>query len=377
MRKKPAPEENKTPFLMHFSELEDPRRTNKGNFQHLLSDILLLTISAMLCGVDDWPSVITFGKNQLEWLKKFGNFKNGLPSQDTFERVFAALNPQYFNQCFMNWMESIRNNIPGEVIAIDGKAMRGAKDSKAGKNMPHIVSAWASENGICLGQIKVSEKSNEITAIPDLVDAIVNKGCTITIDAMGCQKGIAKKIRENEADYILAVKGNQANLEQAIQDTVRFEEPDSIDVMEDCGHGRIETRICKAYSNLSHVENPDCWADLSTLFVIESHVYEKTTGKENTEQRTYITSLPAIADSLNNKTRSHWSVENNLHWVLDVTFYEDASRKRKDNEAENFNMLLKSTIALLANDKTPKFSKKRKRLQAALDHEYREKLLGF
>lgn len=377
MQEKTGPETNKTPFLMYFSKLEDPRRTNKGNFQHSLSDILLLTISAMLCGVEDWPSVITFGKNQLDWLRKFGSFNNGIPSQDTLERVFAALKPKYFNQCFINWMESIRNNISGEVIAIDGKAMRGAKDTKASKNMPHIVSAWASENGICLGQIKVSEKSNEITAIPKLVDAIAIKGCTITIDAMGCQKKIAQKIRKNEADYILAVKGNQANLEQAIQDTVRLEEPDTIDIMEDCGHGRIETRTCKAYSNLSHVENPDEWIDLSTLFVVESCVYEKTTGKMKTEQRTYITNLPAIADKLNNKARSHWSVENNLHWVLDVTFSEDASRKRKGNEAENFNMLLKSTITLLANDKTPKFSKKRKRLQAALDHKYREKLLEF
>ncbi|MBI9069436.1 MAG: ISAs1 family transposase [Salinivirgaceae bacterium] len=211
------------------------------------------------------------------------------------------------------FLESIRNNIPGEVNAIDGKAMRGVKDTKASKDMPHIVSAWASENGICLGQVKVSEKSNEITAIPDLVDAIVNKGCTITIDAIGFQKNIAKKIRENEADYILAVKGNQANLEQAIQDTVRFEGPDSINVLEDCGHGRIETRTCKAFSNLSHVVNPDDWADLSTLFVIESHVYKKTTGKESTERRAYMTNLPAIAGSLNSKTRSHWSVENNLH----------------------------------------------------------------
>ena len=377
MQKIAGPEETKTPFLMYFSELEDPRRTSKGNFQHLLSDILLLTISAMLCGINDWPSVIIFGESQLEWLRKYGDFKNGLPSQDTLERVFAALNPKYFNQCFMKWMESIRNNIPDEVIAIDGKTMRGAKDTKASKNMPHIVSAWASENGICLGQIKVSEKSNEITAIPDLVDAIVNKGCTITIDAMGCQKNIAKKIRENEADYILAVKGNQANLERAIHDTVRFEKPDSIDVMDDCGHGRIETRTCKAYSNLSHVENPYDWTDLSTLFVIESHVYEKTTGKEYTDQRTYITNLPAIASSLNIKTRRHWSVENNLHWVLDVTFNEDASRKRKNNEAENFNMLLKSTIALLANDKTKKLSKNGKRLKAALDPKYRENLLGF
>ncbi len=331
----------------------------------------------MLCGADDWASVITFGENQLEWLRKFGEFKKGLPSQDTLERVFAALNPNYFNQCFMNWMESVRKDITGEVIAIDGKSMRGAKATKTSKNMPHIVSAWASENGICLGQVKVSEKSNEITAIPELVNAIVTKGCTITIDAMGCQKEIAKTIVENEAGYILAVKGNQGNLEQAIQDTVRLENPDSIDIMEDCGHGRIETRTCKAYSNLTHVENPNEWTGLTSLFVVESHVYEKATGKERTEQRTYITSLPAIADILNNKTRSHWSVENNLHWVLDVTFGEDASRKRKNNEAENFNMLLKATITLLANDKTPKFSKKRKRLQAALDYKYRESLLGF
>lgn len=377
MQKTSGPAAQSTPFLMYFSGLEDPRRRHKGNFQHLLSDILFLTISAMLCGVDDWPSVITFGKNQSEWLKKFGNFKNGIPSQDTLERVFAAINPTYFNQCFINWMESIRNNVDGEVIAIDGKSMRGAKATKTSKNMPHIVSAWASENGICLGQVKVSEKSNEITAIPELVDAIVTKGCTITIDAMGCQKAIAKKIIENDADYILAVKGNQASLEQAIRDTVRFEKPDSIDIMEDFSHGRIVTRTCKAYSNLSHVSEPCQWVGLSTVFVVESHSYEKTSGKENREQRTYISSLPAMASMLNGKIREHWSVENNLHWVLDVSFNEDASRKRKGNEAENFNMLLKSTIALLAKDNTPKFSKKRKRLQAALDPKYRENLLGF
>ncbi len=362
---------------MYFSELEDPRRTSKGNFKHPLSDILLLTVSAMLCGVDDWPSVITFGKNQLDWLKKFGRFENGLPSQDTLERVFSALDPTCFNRCFMDWMESIRTNIGGEVIAVDGKSMRGAKATKGSKNMPHIVSAWASENGICLGQVKVSEKSNEITAIPELVEAIATKGCTITIDAMGCQKNIAKTIIENKADYILAVKGNQANLETAIQDTVRFEKPDSVDVMEDYGHGRIETRTCKAYSNLSHVENPGEWLGLSTLFVVQSHTYEKASGKETTQQRAYIASLPSIADILNQNTREHWSVENNLHWVLDVTFNEDASRKRKNNEAENFNMLLKDTFALVENYKTPKFPKQLKRLQAALDHKYRENLLGF
>lgn len=376
MQEKSAQDAKKTPFTVHFSELHDPRRTNKGNFHHLLSDILLLTVSSMLCGINDWPSVITFGECQLDWLRKYGEFTKGIPSQDTLERVFAMLNPKSFNECFMNWIESVRKNIPNEVIAIDGKTMRGAKDTKASKNMPHIVSAWASTNGICLGQLKVSEKSNEITAIPILVEAVVSKGCTITIDAMGCQKEIAKKIIENEADYILAVKGNQSNLEKAIQDTIRFEKPDSIDVMEDSGHGRIETRTCKAYSNLSHVEKTNEWIGLSTLFIVESYVYEKTTRKETTEQRCYISSLPAIANDLNNKTRSHWAIENNLHWVLDVTFGEDASRKRKGNEAENFNIILKMVMNLLLVDKN-KISKNRKRFKAALDQEYREMLLGF
>jgi len=377
MQDNTAPEANKTPFLMHFSGLQDPRRTNKGNFHHLLSDIFLLTISAMLCGVNDWSSVVLFGKHQLDWLKKFGSFSSGIPSQDTLERVFAALDSKSFNTCFSNWMESIRNPIPSEVIAIDGKTMRGAKDTKACKNMPHIVSAWAVENGICLGQLKVSQKSNEITAIPTLVEAVLVKGCTITIDAMGCQKEIARTIIENQADYILAVKGNQGNLEQAIQDTIRFEKPDTTHIIEDCGHGRIETRKCKAYSKLSHIENAVQWVGLATIFVIESHVYEKTTGKERKETRYYISSLPANAETLNLKTRSHWAVENNLHWTLDVTFGEDSSRKRKHNEAENFNIILKSVLCFIMNDKQTKLSKKNKRLKALLDIEYREKLMGF
>lgn len=372
-----GPGSKKTPFLMHFSELEDPRRTDRGNFSHLLSDILLLTVSAMLCGVSDWPSVVYFGELQLDWLKKFGSFSKGIPSQDTLERVFAALNPKSFNTCFTNWMESVRKMVPGEVIAIDGKSMRGATNIKGSKNMPHIVSAWATENGICLGQVKVLEKSNEITAIPELVEAVLTKGCTITIDAMGCQKEIAKTIIENKADYILAVKGNQGNLKQAIEDTVRFEQPDTVDITEDCGHGRIETRTCSAYNNLSHVENPNEWVGLSTIFVIESHVYEKSTGKERTEKRSYISSLPALANQLNRDVRGHWGVENNLHWTLDVTFGEDASRKRKKNEAENFNIILKSVMYLLATDKTKKISKKNKRFKAALDVKYREMLLGF
>jgi predicted transposase YbfD/YdcC len=364
-------------FVQYFSELKDPRRTNKGNLKHLLSDILFLTVSAMLCGASDWEMVRTFGISQQAWLMQFGPFSKGIPSTDTLERVFAAIDPKAFNACFMKWIEALRDDQQGETIAIDGKTMRGAKADKTCKNMPHIVSAFATANGLCLGQVKVDGKSNEITAIPELLALLAIKGCTVTIDAMGCQTDIAEKIVACEADYILAVKGNQGNLERAISDTVKLGTPSSIDVTEDFGHGRIEKRTCRAYSNLVLLENSEKWTKLKSVFVIDSHVYEKSSGKFRQEQRLYISSLPAEARILNRRTRDHWSIENNLHWSLDVQFGEDKSRKYKENVAENFNILLKATMTLLANDPTPKLSKNNKRLKAALNAEYREKLLNF
>lgn len=370
-------QETKEPSFMHyFSKLKEPRRVGKGNFKYPLSDIFLLTISSMLCGANDWSAVVEFGEDQLPWLKKFGSFSNGIPSQDTLERVFSLIDPVSFNDCFSSWMEAIRERIKGEVVAIDGKALRGAKD-KTSTYMPYIVSAWASENSICLGQQKVDEKSNEIKAIPDLIDSIFVAGCIVTIDAIGCQKSIAKKIIDAEADYILPAKGNQITLEQAIKDTVLLEKPATIDVVEDVNHGRVEVRTCKAYSNLSHIEKRQDWEKLCSVFVIESKVYDKSTRKETTEQRHYITSLPADAKMLNEKTRKHWSIENNLHWVLDVTFGEDGSRKRKQNQSQNFNIMLKSAMTLIKSDKTHKTSKKNKRLKAAISQKYREKLLRF
>ena len=377
MTTKTGPGAKPTQFTVYFSELQDPRRTEKGNFHHLLSDILLLTISGMLCGASEWSMIKTFGDNQLEWLKKFGTFSKGIPSVDTLERVFIALDAKCFNKCFVKWIGAIRQDIRGETIAIDGKTMRGAKSKTNSKNMPHIVSAFAKENGLCLGQVKTSEKSNEITAIPDLLELLALKGCTVTIDAMGCQKDIAAKIIDQGANYILAVKGNQGNLERAISDTLKLEKPSSVHKWEDVGHGRIETRTCKTFSNLSHVESMESWEGLKTIFVIETEVYKKSSGKTTTETRSYISSHLAEARLLNEKTRNHWAVENNLHWVLDVTFGEDASRKRKGQAPENFNIMLKIALTLLVNDQTPKLSKKRKRLKAALDQEYREKLLGF
>ncbi len=259
-------------FQEFFSDLEDPRRTEKGNLRHLLSDILLLTISAILCGVNGWKLVRVFGESELSWLKQYGDFSSGIPSEDTLECVFSILDPKSFNSCFINWMASFRDEIKGEVVAIDGKSMRGAKSKKQDKSISHIVSAFASSNCLVLGQIKVEEKSNEITAIPVLLDQLYLSGCTVTIDAMGCQTSIAEKIIDSRADYILAVKANQSNLQQAIKDTILLENPQSTHIWDDFGHGRIQKRTCRAFQELSHIENPEKWKGLSTLFVIDTEI---------------------------------------------------------------------------------------------------------
>ena len=377
MHKTWGPEVNQSFLENHFSILKDPRRTSKGNIQHLLSDIILLTVSAMLCGADNWELVHEFGNSQLRWLKKHGDFSNGVPSSDTIGRVFAALDPKSFNSCFINWIESLRKKSKKEVIAVDGKSIRGANPKKNGNKMPHIVSAFASKNGLTLGQIKVDEKSNEITAIPKLLDILALEDCIVTIDAMGCQTDIAKKIIAEKADYILAVKGNQSNLEQAIKDTILLEKPKNINTEEDFGHGRIEKRTCFVYSELSHVENSEKWENLKSIIKIVSEVYYKTNGQSSKETRYYISSIEADAKLLNKSIRSHWSVENNLHWTLDVEFGEDKSRKRSGYAAENNNIILKMVMTMLANDNTKKTSKRSKRLKAALDYKYRNKLLKF
>ncbi|MDC0584449.1 ISAs1 family transposase [Bacteroidales bacterium] len=363
-------------FIKYFSALEDPRCTTRGNYQHLLSDIMFLSISAILCGADNWELIHAFGNNQIEWLKKYGNFSNGIPSSDTLSRVFTALEPKSFNECFLSWIESLRKKTEGEVVAIDGKSIRGA-NPKSKNNMPHIVSAFAVENGLTLGQLKVNEKSNEITAIPELLELIAIEGCTITIDAMGCQTKIAETIIENKADYILAVKGNQGNLEQSIIDTIRFEKPISVNANDDYGHSRLETRTCQVYNTLDHIKNPEKWKDLRSIIKVESKVHNTTSGKTTTEERYYISNLALDSKVFNDKIRKHWAIENNLHWTLDVEFGEDKSRKRTGYQAENFNVILKMAMAILTKDKSKKMSKRTKRMQAAWDSKYRDKLLTF
>ena len=357
--------------------MKDPRRTTKGNHQHALTDIILLVISAVICGAGDWDEIELFGTLQRKWLKKHGSFKNGIPSHDTINRVMSAIDPKMFSKCFSDWVQGLSSLSRGEVVAIDGKRIKGSYDTNSGKSAIHMVSAFATTNGVCLGQTSTYEKSNEITAIPELLNNLILRGSTITIDAMGCQTAIAEKIIEKKADYILAVKGNQGSLEQGIKDIVRFEKPVDSHIETDIGHGRIENRTCRVFKVTDHIENKDKWVKLNHIIEIQAERIIKASGEKSTETRYYITSKKATAQVFNSNIRSHWAIENKLHWALDVTFGEDASRKRQKYAAENFNTVAKIALTLLANEKTVKASKKSKRLGAAIDTKFREKILNL
>jgi predicted transposase YbfD/YdcC len=329
----------------------------------------------VLSGADDWDDIEEFGLDQLNWLRKFGQFTHGIPSHNTINRVFSAIESKEFGRCFTQWVESINTLCDKEVVAIDGKRICNSYDYE--KSAIHMVSAFASESGLCLGQLATDAKSNEITAIPQLLDILNIENCIVSIDAMGCQKNIATKVINRGANYLLAVKGNQSEMESNIEDTIRFTKADDTNLDTDSGHGRIETRHCSVYKNLTFIENSDQWENLKTIVRIDSQRVIKATG--NTEHQThyYISSLDDTAKNFNNWVRAHWGIENKLHWVLDVTFKEDYSRKRQGFAAENFNIILKIAMALLANNTSIKASKKRKRLKAALNHSYREELLNF
>lgn len=367
-------------FSRIFVEVTDPRRTSKGNYRHKLSDILLLVISAVLCGANDWDEIELFGKEQEQWLRGYGDFSNGIPSHDTINRVFSRINSAELSRCFTSWAKGLRikkkKRKVREVVAIDGKRVRNSYVGTQKSSALHVVSALAAQSNICIGQVSTHEKSNEITAIPQLLSLIDVKGDIVSIDAMGCQTEIAKKIRKSKAHYILAVKGNQASLEEAVKDTILLCTPDSEDIDIDCGHGRIETRRCRTYTDFTYLDNVSRWKDLSCIVEIEAQRTKKNTGKTDIEKRYYISSLKAKAKDFNGWIRSHWAIENKLHWVLDVTFKEDLSRKRMDNAAENFNIVLKFVLTMLTKDKSFNGSYKKKRAKAALNTQFRQKILA-
>lgn len=364
-------------ILDHYNNLTDPRKDNK---QHLLVDIIAITICASICSAESWEDIATFGTAKQDWFRKFLELPHGIPSKDTFRRVFAALDPEEFNQCFFEWVALVNPNIKNEFINIDGKTLRRSHDSRLGKSAIHMVSAWANKAGLTLGQVKTDEKSNEITAIPELLEMLVIKGCIITIDAMGTQKAIAKKIIEKEADYTLALKGNQGSLHEDVKyyfsntsDEELSQPPFSYHKTIQKDHGRIEQREYWVTDDIDWLPMKSEWDNLQTICMMKS----KRTIKDKTTSETwyFISSLPADAKTAGEVIRSHWGIENSLHWTLDMAFREDESRKRTEHSAENFAILRHITLNLLKQEKTCKRSIAGKRLLAGWDVSYLEKVL--
>ena len=370
----------KTTISDHFSNIDDPRveRTK----QHKLIDIITIAICAVVCGADTWVDIETYGRAKEEWLKKFLELPNGIPSHDTFSRVFARLNPEQFQQCFLNWIKSISNSTSGEVVAIDGKTLRHSYDSVGDKGAIHMVSAWATSQRLVLGQVKVNEKSNEITAIPELLKVLELQGCIVTIDAMGCQKEVVKLIANQGAEYVITLKKNQSSLYKRVEELFkqaierRFSGfTHSCYHTKEYSHGREEIRHYLMLSDiLEQIAPQQKWDSLQSIGMVESvrTVDEKTTVKT----RYFISSLPNNAQIFAKSVRNHWQIENSLHWVLDVVFREDDCRIRKDNAPQNFAVLRHIANSLLNQEKTFKTGMKNKRLKAGWDNEYLAKVLS-
>jgi len=362
-------------LLIFARRLTDHRMERKK--LHLAEDIVYLTLAAVICGADTWEDIAEFGRSKRVFFEGILSLKNGIPSHDTINRFFAGLVPGEFEKQFISWVKEICGQNKG-VVSFDGKTIRGSRKS-GNKSAIHMVSAFAQSNNLVLGQIKTVEKSNEITAIPELIKILDLEGCIVTIDAMGCQTKIAQTIIEHKADYALAVKENQKELHTNIEDTFRFMSHGKPSCFEetDTGHGRVEIRRCTVTNDLSHITRPDTWANIQTLVRIESERYTKATGVTQKETRYYISSLNPDPVLLEKVIRSHWGIENKLHWHLDVSFNEDKSRKRDRNAAENYSVILRMALNLIKNEKSTKRSVRTKRLKAGWDNEYLKLLLDF
>jgi predicted transposase YbfD/YdcC len=362
----------------HFSGLEDPRRDNR---RHLLLDIIVIAICAAICDADTWADVELFGEAKEKWFRGFLELPHGIPSHDTFGRVFALLDPEQFQQCFREWIQAVEERTQGEIIALDGKQLRRSHDKNLGKKAIYMVSAWASENSLVLGQRKVDDRSNEITAIPPLLDMLDVSGCIVTTDAMGCQTAIAEKVIDNGADYVFVVKENQGRLLEAIQGL--FDDPDEMRWVDcdhhktaDKGHGRIEIRECWITSDpeyLAYIASLAEWKGLQSIAMIQA---ERRIGQERTFKRRYfISSLASNAEKLLHVARTYWGIENKVHWVLDIAFREDDSRVRKGNGAQNFAVIRHIALNQLRRESTPKISIRGKRKKAGWDNDFLLKVL--
>jgi predicted transposase YbfD/YdcC len=354
-------------IIEHFRNIPDPRIERCK--LHPLESIIALTVISVICGAEGWETIEEFGKSKEEFLKTIIPLPHGIPSHDTLERVFERLNPIKFEEVFMAWCKQIHQKSEGQFISIDGKTIRGSRDTFVGKSAIHLVSAWACENHIVLGHVKVAGKDNEIQAIKELLTLLDLSGSVITIDAMGCQKAIAQQIIEKEADYILAVKGNQEELFIQIINLFEKRIPDNKDEWLDKDHGRIETRTCTIINNLDWIEEEKSqWCSLNTVIKIEAK--REVQGKTSTEVRYYISSLKENANYFNKAIRGHWGIENSQHWVLDVGFREDESRKRKGYSDENFAIVRRIALNAIKKEKSTRMGVNNKRLKAGWNDNY-------
>jgi len=381
MKTKATNQQSTENFLSHFNALKDPR-TNNANMRHELSDILLLTVLAVICGAEGWTDVERFGKAKKSLLSDLLMLPNGIPSHDILGDLFSRLCPDTLQSCFMSWVQSMVSLSKGEVVAIDGKTLRRSFKEYGKKGAIHMVSAWATGNQLVLGQYKVDEKSNEIPAIPELLKLLNLSGSIVTIDAMGCQKKIAKAIRNSDADYVLAVKENQKTLhdeikkclDAVIDDNFMSDKVNFVETTEK-SHGRIETRrywITEEVDWLSGIEN---WSDLTSIGVVESERHEISTGVTSIDRRYYIASISKDVKLFSTAVRKHWGIENSLHWCLDVTFREDDSRIRQGFSAQNMAVVRHIALNFLKKEKS-KMSVRGKRKKAGWDDDYLIKVLA-
>lgn len=355
-----------------FLDLEDPRvdRTKLYN----LEAIIFQTISAVISGCDSWTEIELFGQAKRDWLGQYVSIPNGTPSHDTLSDLFKRIDPVVFEQCFRTWTSLISDIIDHDLIIFDGKRIRGSYDNYKSKAAIHMVSAWSAENQLVLAQEKVDEKSNEINAIPTLLESLELNGAIISIDAMGCQKEIAADIIANEADYILAVKGNQESLFQQVKNEFSRQELPTHSLIEK-GHGRITNWEVSVQSNLTFIDDTHLWPKIRSLVKVTTQTTHLINNKTTCQNRYYISSLYQSPEKFTELIRKHWQIENNLHWVLDVQFKEDLSRIRNQNADQNFSLVRKIGLNILNQSKTKRISINRMRLKAALDDNFRTEIL--